>query len=93
MSHNIDHHFRFKKPKKEALLTQKYCEKFANEQKEEDNISMHRGVDSISSREGSKQGSILSKLSLSKKKVVQADHTSLLERENEESSDTDSYIV
>ncbi|KAK3099390.1 hypothetical protein FSP39_003672 [Pinctada imbricata] len=84
----------FKKPKKESLLTKAYYDRFYAEQTEGDNISMHRGVESISSREGSKQGSILSKLSIGKKKVIQPDHFSLLDRQGDHSdSDTENYVV
>ena len=70
--------YRFKKPKKEKLITNAYWEKFHNEQLNDD-ISIHRGIDSVAgSREGSKQGSILSKLSGSKKPKT-LDHASLLD--------------
>lgn len=78
---------RFKKPNKEKMLTPKYYAKFAADQ-ELDNISVHRGVESMpSSREGSKQGSIISRLS-GRKKPTTPDHTSLLEMG--ENSDSDS---
>ncbi|XP_052281912.1 copper-transporting ATPase 1-like isoform X3 [Dreissena polymorpha] len=67
----------YRKPSRESLVTESYWKKFAKEQ-EEDNVSLHRGVESISSREPSKQGSILSRLS-GKKKQQNQDHTSLLE--------------
>lgn len=70
---------RFRKPSRESLLTNSYWQRFARDQ-EMDNISMHRGVDdSMSSREGSKQGSILSRLSAKIKKPQTQDHASLLD--------------
>jgi len=72
---------RYRKPSKESLLTSSYWQRFAREQEsQEDNISIHRGVpDSVAgSREGSKQGSILSRLS-GKRRPQEPDHTSLLE--------------
>uniref|UniRef100_A0A8W8LF78 Uncharacterized protein n=1 Tax=Magallana gigas TaxID=29159 RepID=A0A8W8LF78_MAGGI len=77
----------FKKPSKEKMLTPKYYAKFAADQ-ELDNISVHRGVESLpSSREPSKQGSIISRLS-GKKKTPSPDHTSLLEMNNMSDSDS-----
>ncbi|XP_052796287.1 copper-transporting ATPase 1-like isoform X2 [Mya arenaria] len=68
----------YRKPSKESLLTTSYWHRFAKDQ-DDDNISIHRGVtDSMSSREPSKQGSILSRLS-GKKKPQTQDHASLLE--------------
>lgn len=62
------------------MLNQEYYKKFYAEQEESlDNISMHRGVeDETPSPKGSKQGSILSRLSGRNKKSG-PDHTSLLE--------------
>ncbi|XP_061164353.1 copper-transporting ATPase 1-like [Saccostrea echinata] len=81
----------FKKPSKEKMLTQKYYAKFAADQ-ELDNISVHRGVESLpSSREGSKQGSIISRLS-GKKKPVTPDHTSLLEMGDNSDSDSSEHM-
>jgi len=69
-----------------------YWQKFAKDQ-EQDNISMHRGVeDSISSREGSKQGSILSKLSAKMKKPQTPDHTSLLEADGSDHDEMEMSI-
>ena len=80
--------FRFKKQRKEKFLTNTYWEKYALDQ-DDDNISVHRGVmDSISSKDGSKQGSIMSRLS-GKKKPQSQDHTSLLENGENSEEDTD----
>lgn len=69
------------------MLTPKYYAKFAADQ-ELDNISVHRGVESFPpSREPSKQGSIISRLS-GKKKTPSPDHTSLLEMNNMSDSDS-----
>lgn len=69
------------------MLTPKYYAKFAADQ-ELDNISVHRGVESLpSSREPSKQGSIISRLS-GKKKTPSPDHTSLLEMNDMSDSDS-----
>ncbi|KAL4229704.1 ATPase Cu transporting protein 7B [Mactra antiquata] len=71
----------YRKPKKESLMTNSYWQRFHHDQTE-DNISLHRGVeDSISSREPSQKGSVLSKLSAlsGRKKQPAKDETSLLE--------------
>lgn len=69
-----------------------YWQKFAADQ-ERDDISMHRGVeDSISSREGSKQGSILSKLSAKMKKPQTQDHTSLLEADTSDTEEVEMSV-
>ncbi|KAJ8298432.1 hypothetical protein KUTeg_024963 [Tegillarca granosa] len=82
----------FKKPKKEELLTQKYYQRFYAAEDGDDNISVHRGIiDSHNnSREGSKQGSILSRLS-GKKKPPSADHASLLKPEGESDSEEENF--
>ena len=83
-------HFSFKKPKKEKLITNAYWEKFHNEQML-DEISVHRGVESLAgSREGSKQGSILSKLSGNKKPKT-LDHASLLDTVSDTDDDDGSF--
>jgi hypothetical protein len=83
--------FSFKKPSKDKMLTQKYYAKFAADQ-ELDNISVHRGVESLpSSREGSKQGSIISRLS-GKKKLSMPDHVSLLEMGENSDSDSSEHM-
>ena len=82
--------FSFKKPKKEKLITNAYWEKFRNEQMLDD-ISVHRGVESLAgSREGSKQGSILSKLSGKKPKTL--DHASLLDTVSDTDDDDEGSI-
>ncbi|XP_056011755.1 copper-transporting ATPase 1-like isoform X3 [Ostrea edulis] len=81
----------FKKPNKDKMLTQKYYAKFAADQ-ELDNISVHRGVESLpSSREGSKQGSIISRLS-GRKKPNMPDHVSLLEMGENSDSDSSEHM-
>lgn len=83
--------FSFKKPNKDKMLTQKYYAKFAADQ-ELDNISVHRGVESLpSSREGSKQGSIISRLS-GRKKPNMPDHVSLLEMGENSDSDSSEHM-
>ncbi|XP_064610075.1 copper-transporting ATPase 1-like isoform X2 [Liolophura sinensis] len=74
----------FRKPTRDKMLNQEYYKKFYEEQDESmDNISMHRGVeDETPSPKGSKQGSILSRLSGRNKKSG-PDHTSLLEGDME----------
>ncbi|KAL3879471.1 hypothetical protein ACJMK2_031767 [Sinanodonta woodiana] len=69
----------FKKPSRDKLLTNTYYQKYYDDQNA-DNISIHRGLDEErGSREGSKQSSILSRLS-GKKKPPSEDHTSLLDK-------------
>ncbi|XP_063413160.1 copper-transporting ATPase 1-like isoform X3 [Mytilus trossulus] len=76
----------FKKPKKEKLLTQEYHMQFVKDQSLE--ISVQRGIGyEGTSREGSTQGSLLSRLS-GKRKPQSVDHTSLLEN-NEDDEDCD----
>jgi len=66
----------FKKPTKEKLLTNSYWQRYYRD-KDVDNISIHRGVEDLS-RDNSRQGSLLSRLS-GKKKPQSLDHASLLE--------------
>ncbi|XP_076117388.1 copper-transporting ATPase 1-like [Mytilus galloprovincialis] len=81
----------FKKPKKEKLLTQEYHMQFVKDQSLE--ISVQRGIGyEGTSREGSTQGSLLSRLS-GKRKPQSVDHTSLLENnEDEEDSDQNTKL-
>ncbi|CAC5382756.1 copA [Mytilus coruscus] len=81
----------FKKPKKEKLLTQEYHMQFVKDQSLE--ISVQRGIGyEGTSREGSMQGSLLSRLS-GKRKPQSVDHTSLLENnEDEEDSDQNTKL-
>ena len=73
-------------------MTQSYWHRFFDDQSN-DNISLHRGVeDSMSSREGSKQGSILSRLS-GRKKLQAQDHASLLEAVKDSDTEEDIYPV
>ena len=60
---------------------------------EDDNISIHRGVEDTSSREGSKQGSILSRISGKKKKPESLDHVSLLESGPHSDEDSEEDVV
>ncbi|XP_033744011.1 copper-transporting ATPase 1-like isoform X2 [Pecten maximus] len=76
----------FKKTSRQKYLTSNYMKQFENDQ-ELDNISIHRGIEEERySREGSKQGSILSRLS-GKKKPVTTDHLSLLDTASLSDSD------
>ena len=72
--------FSFKKPQKEKMLTKDYFKKFYDDQSS-DTISLHRGMDEDPpSTKGSKQGSLLSRLS-NKPKYNNPDHVSLLGEE------------
>ncbi|XP_021371142.1 copper-transporting ATPase 1-like isoform X2 [Mizuhopecten yessoensis] len=76
----------FKKASRQKYLTDNYIKQFEEDQ-DMDNISIHRGIEEgRSSREGSKQGSILSRLS-GKKKPVTTDHLSLLDTASLSESD------
>ncbi|XP_060064791.1 copper-transporting ATPase 1-like [Ylistrum balloti] len=76
----------FKKTSRQKYLTSNYLKQFKEDQ-ELDNISIHRGIEEgRMSREGSKQGSILSRLS-GKKKPVTTDHVSLLDTAEQSDSE------
>ncbi|XP_041356839.1 LOW QUALITY PROTEIN: copper-transporting ATPase 1-like [Gigantopelta aegis] len=71
----------FKKPQKDKMITTDYFKKFYDDQNS-DNISLHRGMDEDPpSTKGSKQGSLLSRLS-NKPKMINPDHISLLAPED-----------
>lgn len=76
----------FKKTSRQKYLTSNYMKQFQEDQ-DLDNISIHRGIEEERySRENSKQGSILSRLS-GKKKPVTTDHLSLLDTASLSDSD------
>ena len=77
----------FKKPKKEKLLTPRYHMQYLKDQSAD--ISVQRGIGyEGTSREGSIQGSLLSRLS-GKRKPPSVDHASLLENNDDEEDDSD----